>query len=112
MPEGDTVRRSADRLHRALAGSVLVSSDFRVPALATTDLRGREVLESTCRGKHLLLRVAGGLTLHTHLRMEGSWRLFRSGRRWSGGPVWQVRVALSTAQWQAVGYRLPVPPLV
>ncbi len=112
MPEGDTVRRSADRLHRALAGSILVGSDFRVPALATADLRGREVLESTSRGKHLLLRVGGGLTLHTHLRMDGSWRLFRSGRRRSGGPTWQVRVALSTAQWQAVGYRLPVVDLL
>lgn len=112
MPEGDTVGRTADRLHRALAGSVLVGSDFRVPSLATADLGGREVLESTSRGKHLLLRVDGGLTLHTHLRMEGSWRLFRPGRRWVGGPAWQVRVALATARWQAVGYRLPVVGLL
>ena len=112
MPEGDTVRRTADRLHRALAGSVLVGSDLRVPTLATADLRGRQVLASTSRGKHLLLRVGDGLTLHTHLRMEGSWRLFRAGRRWGGGPAWQVRVALATADWQAVGYRLPVVELL
>lgn len=112
MPEGDTVRRTADRLQLALAGSELTGSDFRVPALATVDLRGRRVLESTCRGKHLLLRVADGLTVHSHLRMEGSWRLFRAGRPWGGGPQWQVRVALGTATWQAVGYRLPVLELL
>ncbi len=97
MPEGDTARRTTDRLHNALAGSVLTGSDFRVPSLATADLAGRQVLESTARGKHLLLRVDGALTLHTHLRMEGSWHLYRSGSRWSGGPDWQVRVALGTA---------------
>lgn len=112
MPEGDTVRRTADRLQRALAGSELTRSDFRVPALATCDLRGRRILESTSRGKHLLLRLSGGQTLHTHLRMEGSWRLFQAGRRWGGGPEWQVRVALATARWQAVGYRLPVVELL
>ncbi|MEP6464446.1 MAG: DNA-formamidopyrimidine glycosylase family protein, partial [Frankiaceae bacterium] len=112
MPEGDTVRRTADRLQRALGGAVLVGSDFRVPSLATADVRGRQVLESTSRGKHLLLRFSHGLTLHTHLRMEGSWRLFRAGARWGGGPAWQVRVALATAGWQAVGYRLPVVELI
>jgi len=112
MPEGDTVRRTADRLHRALAGSVLTGSDLRVPAFATSDLSGQRVVESTARGKHLLLRLAGGLTLHTHLRMEGSWHLYRSGSRWSGGPAWQVRVVLATAGWQAVGYRLPVVELL
>lgn len=112
MPEGDTVRRTADRLHRSLAGTELVRTDFRVPALATADLRGHRVRESTSRGKHLLLRVSGGRTLHTHLRMEGTWRLFRAGRRWGGGPEWHVRVALATTAWQAVGYRLPVVELL
>ena len=75
MPEGDTVWLAASRLHAALAGRVLTRSDFRVPALATADLVGREVLEVTPRGKHLLTRFAGGLTLHTHFRMDGSWHL-------------------------------------
>ena len=84
MPEGDTVWLAAKRLHEALAGGVLTTSDFRVPQLATTDLTGRRVLEVVPRGKHLLTRVEGGLTLHTHFRMDGSWHLYRPGDRWSG----------------------------
>ncbi len=112
MPEGDTVWLAAQRMHEALAGRELTRSDFRVPALATVDLTGRTVLEVVPRGKHLLTRLSGGSTLHTHFRMEGSWHLYRPGDRWRGGPAWQVRVVLENAQWQAVGYRLPVVELL
>ncbi len=112
MPEGDTVWRAAQRMHEALAGRELTRSDFRVPALATVDLTGRTVLEVVPRGKHLLTRLSGGSTLHTHFRMEGSWHLYRQGDRWRGGPAWQVRVVLENAEWQAVGYRLPVVELL
>ncbi|WP_217163823.1 DNA-formamidopyrimidine glycosylase family protein [Streptomyces sp. AC512_CC834] len=112
MPEGDTVRQVARRLHDALAGKVLTRSDFRVPRYATVDLTGRTVLDVTPRGKHLLTHVEGGLTLHTHLRMDGSWRVFAAGQRWSGGPAHQIRVILATADRTAVGYRLPVVELL
>jgi len=112
VPEGDTVWLAARRLHEALAGAVLLRSDFRVPQLATVDLAGRAVLEVVPRGKHLLTRLAGGLTLHTHFRMDGSWHLYRPSERWAGGPDWQVRAVLETASWQAVGYRLPVLELL
>lgn len=112
MPEGDTVWLAGRRLHRALAGSALTRSDFRVPALATVDLAGRDVLEVVSRGKHLLTRIEGGLTLHTHFRMDGSWHLYPAGARWSGGPEWQVRIVLSTAERDAVGYRMPLVELV
>ncbi|MCW2725334.1 MAG: glycosylase [Frankiales bacterium] len=112
MPEGDTVWLAGRHLHEALAGRVLTTTDFRVPQLATTDLTGRRVLEVVPRGKHLLTRVEGGLTLHTHFRMDGSWHLYRPGDRWSGGPAWQVRVVLANEDWQAVGYRMPVVELL
>ena len=112
MPEGDTVWLSAKRMHEALAGRVLVQSDFRVPQLAEVDLSGREVLEVVPRGKHMLTRVEGGLTLHTHFRMDGTWHLYRPGDRRSGGPDWQVRVVLANAEWEAVGFRLPVVELL
>lgn len=112
MPEGDTVWLAAQRMHEALAGDVLVRSDFRVPQLATTDLSGQTVLEVVPRGKHMLTRLSGGRTLHTHFRMDGTWHLYRPGDRWTGGPEWQVRVVLATASWEAVGYRLPVVELV
>src|SRR5438067_7706619 len=99
-------------MHEALADRVLTRSDFRVPQHATADLTGRRVREVVSRGKHLLIRVEGGLTLHTHFRMDGSWRLYRAGERWRGGPAHQVRAVLTTAEWQAVGYRLPVVELL
>ncbi|MDT0397969.1 MULTISPECIES: Fpg/Nei family DNA glycosylase [Streptomyces] len=112
MPEGDTVWQAAHRLHDALAGRTLTRSDLRVPKYATADLTGRTVLDVTPRGKHLLTRVEGGLTLHSHLRMEGSWRVYEPGQRWNGGPAHQIRAVLGTADRTAVGYRLPVLELI
>ncbi|MFE9613415.1 DNA-formamidopyrimidine glycosylase family protein [Streptomyces sp. NPDC006012] len=112
MPEGDTVWQAARRLHDALAGRVLTRSDLRVPRYATVDLTGRTVLDVIPRGKHLLTRIEGGLTLHTHLRMDGAWHVYGEGRRWSGGPAHQIRVVLGTGEHTAVGYRLPVLELL
>ena len=108
MPEGDTVWRAAKRMHEALAGEVLTTTDFRIPRLATSDLTGRAVHKVVARGKHLLTRVDGGLTLHTHFEMEGIWRIFAAGQRWSGGPAHETRVVLGPAHHTAVGYRIPV----
>ncbi|GLZ11107.1 putative endonuclease 8 2 [Actinomadura sp. NBRC 104425] len=104
MPEGDVVWQTARRLHEALAGRPLTRSDFRVPRLATADLRGRTVLEAVARGKHLLVRVDGGVTVHTHLKMDGVWRV----RRAAGPPPrdHRIRLVLGNAEWLALGYRL------
>ncbi|MGW2824679.1 Fpg/Nei family DNA glycosylase [Streptomyces sp. NPDC001443] len=112
MPEGDTVWQAARRLHIALAGRVLIRSDLRVPKFATADLTGRAVLDVTPRGKHLLTRVEGGLTLHSHLRMDGSWKIYAPGARWTGGPAHQIRAILGTTEHTAVGYRLSVLELL
>ncbi|MDG4767092.1 DNA-formamidopyrimidine glycosylase family protein [Solwaraspora sp. WMMD406] len=111
MPEGDTVWNTARQLRTELAGSRLTGTDFRVPTLATTDLAGWTVLDCASRGKHLLLRLAAPdghrrLTLHSHLRMDGSWRTYRNGQRWSDQPAHLVRVVLRTARTVAVGYHL------
>ena len=109
MPEGDTVWNTARVLGKALVGDVLTKSDFRVPQLATTDLSGFTVSSSGSRGKHLLLRLTRAdqaLTLHSHLRMDGSWRAFRHGERWSGRPAFLIRVVLTTERSVAVGYHL------
>ncbi|GED84365.1 Fpg/Nei family DNA glycosylase [Streptomyces sp. 6-11-2] len=112
MPEGDTVWQTARRLHDALAGKVLTRSDFRVPKYATVDLTGRTVLDTVSRGKHLLTRFEGGLTLHSHLLMEGAWRVYGTGERWKGGPGHQIRAILGAADRAAVGYRLQVLELL
>jgi endonuclease VIII len=110
MPEGDVVWRTARQLHDALAGRILVRSDFRVPRYATTDLTGRAVTGAISRGKHLLIRVDGDVTVHSHLRMEGSWRISRAG----GYPPrdHRIRVVLANDTWQAVGHQLGIVEVI
>ena len=105
MPEGDTVWLTASRLHKALAGRPLTVSDFRVPALATVDLRGHTVEEVLARGKHILMRLEE-LTVHSHLRMDGSWYLTAAGRPARRYPEHLIRALLGNAEWTATGYRV------
>jgi len=111
MPEGDTVWRTAQHLDEALTGRVLTRTDFRVPAFATLDLSGHAVAGTVSRGKHLLTRIGTDHTLHTHLKMEGSWHLYRPGSRWRR-PQHEARVVLTTAEWVAVGFALGVTEVV
>ncbi len=104
MPEGDVVWYTARRLHEALAGRVLTRSDFRVPRFATVNLAGQTVTQALARGKHLLIRTSGGLTVHTHLKMDGSWRILPAAASLADGH--RIRLLLANAEWQAAGYLL------
>jgi DNA-formamidopyrimidine glycosylase len=110
VPEGDVVWLTARRLHEALAGRVLTRSDVRVPRFATTDLTGRKVTEAVSRGKHLLIRVEGELTVHTHLKMEGSWRIRPASERVPESH--RIRLILANDAWQAVGYQLGIAEIL
>lgn len=111
MPEGDTVWRTAKHLDQALRGSVLTETDFRVPAHATVDLSGAVVEGTRSVGKHLITRLGPDHSLHTHLKMEGSWHLYRPGTRWRR-PTHEARVVLRTEGWVAVGFALGITELV
>jgi endonuclease-8 len=102
MPEGDTVWQTARRL-AVLSGQRLTGTDFRVPSLATVDLGGRAVLETVSRGKHLLTRMEGGVTLHSHLKMEGRWDVQAAGARWRR-PAHEARAVLHTTSHDAIGF--------
>jgi endonuclease-8 len=103
MPEGDTVFRTADRLRKALVGHTLTRCDVRVPRYATVDLSGQVVDEVCSRGKHLFIRV-GPASIHSHLKMDGSWRIVsRAGR-----VDYRVRIILETSDIRAVGIDLGV----
>lgn len=102
--------RTAQRLDAALSGRPLTTTDFRVPQWAELDLAGQTVVETISRGKHLLTRLPK-VTIHTHLRMEGSWHLYRRGSPWRS-PVFQARLVLANESWQAVGFRLGVVDVV
>lgn len=107
MPEGDTVWRTARALDEALTGARVTLSDFRVPDLANTDLTGQLINGTVARGKHLLTRVGDDTTIHTHLKMEGAWHLYRAETRWRR-PVHQARIILRTPRWIAVGFSLGI----
>ncbi|MDT0165567.1 DNA-formamidopyrimidine glycosylase family protein [Actinotalea sp. AC32] len=106
MPEGDILRRAARSLDQALVGSPLVRAELRWPSAAGVDLVGRTVLRTVPYGKHLFTRFDDGRTLHTHLRMEGSWRISRTGAPTARAAGPYVRAVLATASWTAVGHRL------
>jgi endonuclease VIII len=106
MPEGDSVYQTARRLDEALAGQVVTKSDVRVPAFATVDLSGETVHSVASRGKHLLMRI-GDQVVHSHLKMEGEWRVHRPGERWRR-PAHQARVVIETPAAVAVGFDLGV----
>lgn len=112
MPEGDAVWRTARRLHTELAGVVLLGADLRVPELATRDLTGRRTVEVVPRGKHLLHRLEGGLTLHSHLRMDGSWRVQGAATRYAAARRHTTRALLWTPLRVAIGDRLGMLDLV
>lgn len=108
MPEGDSVFRLARRLD-VLVNQVVARSELRVPAHATVDLAGQTLRELDTHGKHLLMRFDGGGTLHTHLRMTGSWTVVRAGRRLPPRLEPEVRVRLALRDGPtANGLNLPV----
>jgi endonuclease VIII len=105
VPEGDTVHLAGKRLHAALAGHELLRGELRHPRLVEHDLRGRTVLGVHTVGKHLFTRFDDGRSLHSHLRMDGSWHLYRPGMAWQR-PAHAARAVLETAERVAVGFAL------
>jgi endonuclease-8 len=125
MPEGDTIFRAARTLHRALAGQVVERFESVLPALTRVDedapIKGRTVERVSAAGKHLLMTFSSpstvpggprpssppGLVLRTHMRMNGSWHIYRRGERWQR-PRRDMRIVIATKQFEAVGFDIPV----
>lgn len=105
MPEGDTVFRTAAVLREALVGTTLTRCDVRVPRYATVDLTGHRVDEVLSRGKHLFIRV-GPASIHSHLKMDGQWRVFPPGR--PPRPAHKIRILLEAGGVAAAGIDLGV----
>jgi endonuclease-8 len=115
MPEGDTILRAARALHRVLAGRVVTRFDSVYPSLTRVavdhPIVGRTIESVSARGKHLLMAFSGDLVLRTHMRMNGSWHLYRHGAQWQR-PSRDMRILVATADAIAVGFNIQVAELL
>jgi endonuclease-8 len=111
MPEGDTIFRAARTLHRVLAGKRVVRFETVLAQLSRVDddapIAGRTVERVRSVGKHLLIELSGDLVLRTHMRMAGSWHVYRPGERWRR-PRSAMRVVVETADFLAVAFDVSV----
>jgi endonuclease VIII len=111
MPEGDTIHRAARRLKLAIGGRVVTSFQSVFPQLLRVDedapVGGRTVEDVRSVGKNLLMDFSGALTLRTHMRMNGSWHIYRPGESWRRRRV-DMRIVIETSDYLAVGFGIPV----
>src|SRR4029450_6249435 len=111
MPEGDTIFRAAQTLNRALAGKLVTRFESVFPALtrvaADHSIVGRTISSVRSQGKPLFMTFSAGLTLRTHMKMNGSWHIYRPGEKWQR-PVRDMRVVVGTDDFVAVGFNVPV----
>jgi endonuclease-8 len=111
VPEGDTIHRAAATLQRALAGKRVARFETVLPKLARIDdqtpLAGRTVERVRAEGKHLIVEFSGDLALRTHMRMNGSWHIYRRGERWQR-PRSDMRIVVATDDFEAVAFNVPV----
>ena len=111
MPEGDTIYRAARALEKAIGGKVVTGFETGLAKLARVNddapLVGRIVERVESRGKWCLIYFSGDLILATHMLMSGSWHLYRVGERWRMGRD-KMRLVIRTAEWEAVGFNVPV----
>jgi endonuclease VIII len=115
MPEGDTIFRTARTLQRAIGGQIVARFESVFPAVTRVaddhPVVGRTIESVQSRGKHLLMVFSGDLTLHTHMRMNGAWHIYRPGERWHRPHV-DMRVLVATERMVAVGFNVPVAELL
>jgi endonuclease-8 len=115
MPEGDTIFKAARTLNRALAGQQVTQFDTVLVQLARINVdepvAGRTVESIEATGKHLLMRFSGDLVLRTHMRMNGSWHIYRPGEPWQK-PRHAMRILIGTKEWIAVAFHVYVAEFI
>ena len=115
MPEGDTIYRAARTLNTALAGQRILRFETGLAQLAQIDrdepIEGRTLESVTSAGKHLLMTFSGDVVLRTHMRMNGSWHIYRPGEKWQMPPR-AMRIRIDTAAWVAVAFNVHVAEFV
>ena len=111
MPEGDTLFRIAKTLTIALVGRPLTAVESTIAAIADAGLVGRTTVAVEAQGKNLLIRLDDGRAIYSHLRMTGSWHVYRPGEAWQK-PRSGARLVLITREILAVCFHAPVIELL
>jgi endonuclease-8 len=106
VPEGDAIYRTARRLQVLVGERVEVETPNPRTAVKqiAQKLDGRRLESVDAVGKNLFLRFEGGITLRSHLKMKGRWRVRPRGRELHGDP-WLV---LRATAHEAVLWHGPV----
>jgi endonuclease VIII len=110
MPEGDTIYRAAQTLNAVLAGQRVTRFETVLPELDRVDVAGRTIERVVSAGKNLIIDFSGDLHLRTHMRMHGSWHIYRPGERWRMRRD-AMRIVIETEAWVAVAFSVPVAEL-
>ena len=105
MPEGPTIRNTADLLRETLAGQRITNLSSRLKRAATEDWVGKITSQCVCavraHGKNLFIDFANDWTLYTHMLMWGAWHVYAQGEPWRR-EARNARVVLETATHCAV----------
>ncbi|HQZ33386.1 MAG TPA: DNA-formamidopyrimidine glycosylase family protein [Ilumatobacteraceae bacterium] len=104
MPEGDTIRRLADKIQRRFAGQTCQRCVTRDPRLVGVDFAGHVLVGADAIGKHLLVRFDDQRTLHAHLLMTGSWNVGPVATE----PAWRRRIELWMQDGRLTGLDVPI----
>lgn len=111
MPEGDNIFRTAHVLQRAIGGQKVTGYRSSLPSLIDADLVGHTISTVEACGKNLLISFDDGRVLYSHMRMSGSWHIYRPGEAWQRSER-QSRVVLETSNYIAVCFNAPVVELL
>jgi endonuclease-8 len=104
MPEGDTLRRLANRIDDRFGGAIVERCVVRDPRLVGFDVAGETLVDADAYGKHLFVRFGDGRSLHAHLRMTGSFIVGRTPR----DPDWKRRIELWFEAGRLTGIDVPI----
>lgn len=111
MPEGDTILRTARTLEKAIGGQVIARVFSGMPTIALGPIVGQRIEAVAAQGKNLLIHFENGQILRTHMRMTGSWHIYRPGERWQR-PERLARLWIEAGGWVAVCFSAPVIELL
>jgi endonuclease-8 len=111
VPEGDTLARIAAVLRPLLVGQAITAARGRPGGAQLERLVGHTVESVQAKGKHLLIGFVGGLTLHTHLGLHGSWLRYPKSRAWRRAQE-RVVARLETDEWVCVCVDAPTVELL